>query len=111
VKARIDELRAQFEQASAIHVDYIRHQLLKIIEADPRELFDRDPTDPTGKKFRPRTISELPAHLARAIAKIKIDEAGAPTEVILASKIEACTDRASGRGDECTRAPTNVGCF
>jgi hypothetical protein len=89
VKARIDELREQFEQLSAIHVDYIRHQLLKIVEADPRELYERDPTDPTGKRSRLRYITELPGHLSRAIARLKIDENGAPTEVILASKVEA----------------------
>jgi Terminase small subunit len=90
VKARIDELREQFEQMSAIHVDYIRHQLLKIVEADVRDLYERDSTDPTGKKLRLRSIAELPGYLSRAIARLKIDpENGALTEVILASKTEA----------------------
>jgi hypothetical protein len=87
VKARIEELRLEFEKMSAIHVDYVRHQLLKTIEADPRDLFERDPDDPTGKRFRLRSIADLPRHLSAAIAKLKIDpETGAPLEVSLADK-------------------------
>src|ERR1700719_271604 len=73
VRARIDELRFEFEQMSAIHTDYIRHLLLPIVEADPRDLYERDPADPTGKRRRLRAISELPRHLARAISRLKID--------------------------------------
>jgi hypothetical protein len=90
VKQRIDELRLQFEQLSAIHVDYVRHQLLHTVDADPRELYERDPDDPTGKRHRLRRISELPRHLATAISRVKIDpENGQPVEVILGNKNEA----------------------
>jgi hypothetical protein len=90
VRARIDELRTEFEHFSAIHVDYIRHQLLKMIEANPADLYEPDPTDTAGKRFRLRSIAELPRHLSAAIAKLKIDPAtGAPIEVTLANKIEA----------------------
>jgi hypothetical protein len=89
VKARIDELRAEFEKLSAIHVDYIRHLLLRMLEADPRDLYERDPSDSTGKRFRLRSIAELPKYLTGAIAKLKIDPAtGLPVEVVLAAKNE-----------------------
>ena len=90
VAARIDELRVEFEKLSAIHTDYIRYQLLKMIEANVADLYERDPTDSAGKRLRLRSIAELPRHLSAAIAKLKIDPAtGAPIEVTLANKIEA----------------------
>src|SRR5271163_3014697 len=58
IKARIEELRIEFEAMSAIHLDYVRHMLLRTIEADPRDLYERDPTDSTGKKVRLRPIAE-----------------------------------------------------
>jgi Terminase small subunit len=90
VRERIEELRAEFETMSAIHADYIRHQLLWTVDADPRELYEKDPDDPTGRRHRLRAISELPRHLATAISRVKIDpESGQPVEVILGSKTEA----------------------
>jgi hypothetical protein len=90
VAGRINELRAEFEKLSAIHVDYIRHQLLKMIEANPADLYERDPTDSTGKRFRLRSITELPPYLSAAIPKLRLDPAtGAPLEIVLANKIEA----------------------
>jgi hypothetical protein len=90
VRARIDELRLEFEKMSAIHVDYVRHQLLRIIEADPRDLYEPDPSDAAGRRRRLRSISDLPRHLTSAIAKIKLDpETGGPTEIAFAGKNEA----------------------
>jgi hypothetical protein len=90
VKQRIEELRFEFEQQSAIHADYVRHKILRIVEADPRELYVRDPSDPTGKRRRLRSIDELPSHLAIAISRLKIDpESGEPIEVLLADKTSA----------------------
>jgi Terminase small subunit len=90
VRARIDELRLEFEKMSAIHVDYVRHQLLRIIEADPRDLYEPDPADPTGKRRKLRSISDLPRHLTAAIARLKIDpETGEPVDVTFAGKNEA----------------------
>lgn len=87
VKARIEELRAEFEHMSAIHVDYVRHQLLRTIEADMRDLYESDPSDPTGKRRRLRAISELPRHLTGAITKLKISpETGEPVEIVLGDK-------------------------
>ncbi len=110
VKARIDELRIEFERMSAIHVDYVRHQLLKTIEADPRDLFERDPEDPKGKRFRLRSIADLPRHLTAAIAKLKIDpETGAPVEVLLADKNAAAATllrSLPGGAGEADRGPT-----
>jgi hypothetical protein len=90
VRERIDELRLEFEKMSAIHVDYVRHQLLRIVEADPRDLYEVDPADPSGKRRRLRPISDLPRHLTAAIAKIKLDpETGDPTEIVFTGKNEA----------------------
>jgi hypothetical protein len=75
---------------SGIQVDYVRHKLLRILEADPRELYEPDPNDPTGKRHRLRSISNLPGHLASAIARLKIDpESGEPIDVVFAGKNEA----------------------
>jgi hypothetical protein len=109
VKQRIDELRAQFEQLSAIHVDYIRHQLLHTVDADPRDLYERDPNDPAGKRHRLRQISELPRYLATAISRVKIDpESGQPVEVILGNKNEAAAtllrSLPGGSSDESAKA-------
>jgi hypothetical protein len=90
VKARIEELRIEFEAMSAIHLDYVRHMLLRTVEADPRDLYELDPSDSTGKKVRLRPITELPRHLTTAISKLKIDpETGAPVEVMFGNKNEA----------------------
>jgi Terminase small subunit len=90
VRARIDELRLEFEKMSSIHVDYVRHQLLRIIEADPRDLYEPDPDDPTGKRQKLRSISDLPRHLTSAIARLKIDpETGEPIDVTFVGKNEA----------------------
>jgi hypothetical protein len=87
VRARIEELRVEFERMSAIHVDYVRHLLLRTIEADPRDLYEPDPDDPTGKRVRYRAINELPRHVSGAIVKLKLDpETGAPTEVSFGDK-------------------------
>jgi len=113
VKQRIDELRVPFEQLSAIHVDYIRHQLLRTVDADPRELYERDPDDPTGKRHRLRPISELPRHLATAISRVKIDpESGQPVEVILGNKNEAAAtllrSLPGGASDESAKASASA---
>jgi Terminase small subunit len=90
VRERIDELRLEFEKMSAIHVDYIRHKLLRIVEADPRDLYEPDPADPTGKRRKLRPISDLPRHLTAAIARLKIDpETGEPVDIVFAGKNEA----------------------
>jgi hypothetical protein len=87
VRARIEGLRLEFEKMSAIHADYIRHQLLRLVEADLRDLYGPDPTDPTGVRLKLRPISELPRHLSSAIARVKLDpETGEPIEVVLADK-------------------------
>jgi hypothetical protein len=90
VKARIDELRIEFEKLSAIHTDYVRHELLRLLQANVADLYERDPSDLSGKRFRLRSIDALPRHLSAAIIKLKIDPAtGAPLEVTLSSKHEA----------------------
>lgn len=87
VRARIEELRLEFEKMSAIHADYIRYQLLYLVEADARDLYERDPADPTGKRTRLRSISNMPRRLTKAISRVRIDpETGEPVEIVLASK-------------------------
>jgi hypothetical protein len=110
VKARIEELRVEFEAMSAIQVEYIRHQLLKTLEADPRDLYERDPNDPTGRRCRLRPIADLPRHLTAAISKLKLDpETGSLVEVSLADKNAAAATllrSLPGGADEADRGPT-----
>jgi hypothetical protein len=90
VRARIDELRLEFEKHSAIAADYIRHQVLKLLEANLADFYEADPNDASGKRVRLRSINALPRHLSAAITKIKLDpETGTPTEIVLASKSES----------------------
>lgn len=90
VKARIEALRLEFERLSAISVDYVRHKLLGIVDADVRELYEPDPDDSSGKKRRLRAIDKLPGHLASAVSRIRLDsETGEPVEILLAGKVEA----------------------
>jgi hypothetical protein len=90
VKARIDELRTEFERLSAIHVEYIRAKLLELIEVDAKELYEPDPNDLTGRRLRLRSLTELPTRLSRAISGVKLDPVtGAPVEIKFAGKVEA----------------------
>jgi hypothetical protein len=90
VKARIDELRLEFVKLSAIHADYVRHQVLKLLEANLADFYEADPSDASGKRVRLRAINMLPRRLSAAITKIKLDpETGTPTEIVLASKSES----------------------
>lgn len=114
VKARIEELRVEFEAMSAIHVDYVRHLLLRTVEADPRDLYEKDPDDPTGKRRRLRPIEKLPRHLTNAISRIKLDpESGQPVEVILSNKNEAAATllRSLPGGSDEQSAPAAIAQF
>jgi hypothetical protein len=91
IKARIEELRQEFERTCAdgavVHANYVRSQLVPLIEVDGAELFEQDPGDPTKRRLR--DIGSMPKHLTKAIARIKLDGEGRPAEVVLHSKIEA----------------------
>jgi hypothetical protein len=91
VAARIDELQMQFSERSGIRAEYIQRQLLPLVEANPKDLFepilDIDGKI-TGDKLK--SISELPRSLTAAISKIRCDpESGAVVDIALASKSEA----------------------
>jgi hypothetical protein len=91
VAGRIDELQMQFSERSGIRAEYIQRQLLPLVEANPKDLFepilDIDGKI-TGDKLK--SISELPRSLTAAISKIKCDpESGAVVDIALASKSEA----------------------
>jgi hypothetical protein len=91
VAARIDELQMQFSERSGIRAEYIQRQLLPLVEANPKDLFEPI-LDIDGKKTgdRLKSISELPRSLTAAISKIKCDpESGAVVDIALASKSEA----------------------
>ncbi len=92
VKARIEELRLEFERTCAngavVHANYVRSQLLPLIETDGAELFEQDPEDPTRRRLR--DIGKLPKHLTKSISRLKFDpETGRPTEIILHDKTSA----------------------
>jgi hypothetical protein len=86
VQARIEELSKEFDQRAGIHAEYIKRQLLPIVEANVQDLYERDSAGQTKLK----AISDIPRNVAAAISKIKFDpETGLITEVALASKTEA----------------------
>jgi hypothetical protein len=91
VARRIDELQMEFADRSGIRAEYIQRQLLPLVEANSRDLFELvcdDAGKTTGEKLK--LISELPRSLTAAISKIKCDpETGAVVEVTLAGKTEA----------------------
>lgn len=92
VKERIEELRREFERNCAdgaiVHANYVRAQLLPLIEIDGAELFEPDPEDPTKRRLR--DICKLPKHLTKAISRIKLHaETGRPTEITLYDKATA----------------------
>ena len=90
VKARIEELRVEFERMSGIHVEYIRQKLLELLEIDPKEFYEPDPTDPTGRRLQLRPLTDLPPRLSRAISKLELDPvSGAPVKIAIAGKVEA----------------------
>jgi hypothetical protein len=91
VAKRIDELQAEFADRSGIRAEYIQRQLLPLVEANSRDLFE-PVCDAAGKITgdKLKSISELPRHLTAAISKIKCDpETGAVVEIALANKTEA----------------------
>jgi hypothetical protein len=91
VAARIAELQEQFAERCGIHAEYIQRQLLPLVEANPKDLFEPF-YDNNGKKAgdRLKAVSDLPRSLSAAISKVKVDrENGAVTEIVLANKTEA----------------------
>jgi len=92
VAARIEELATEFQRTCAhgavVHADYVRSQLVPLIETDVRELYEPDPDRPG--KMRLRDIDSLPAHVTKAISRMRFDaETGNPIEITLMSKTEA----------------------
>jgi Terminase small subunit len=93
VADRIAELQVEFGERSSIHAEYLRRQLLPIVEANYQDLFE-PMFGPDGQKIgdKIRAISDLPRRVAAAISKVKVDpESGAVTEVTLDGKIGAAT--------------------
>jgi Terminase small subunit len=92
VKARIEELRLQFEQLSAISADYVRHKLLGFVEFDVRDLYEIDPVDATGRSLRLRPLNDLSERARKSIEKLKLDpETGRPVEITLAGRVSSAT--------------------
>jgi hypothetical protein len=82
VRARIEELRTEFTQMAGIHAEYIQRQILPLVEANPKDLYNADGS------LRP--IAELPRALAKAIRTIKHDaETGRVVEIALYNPTEA----------------------
>jgi Terminase small subunit len=83
VKTRINELLEQFNEQSALKLEYLQRQLLPVLQGNPQDLFERE-TD------RLKTITNLPRETAAAIRSIKFDKTtGNVVEITLADKIAA----------------------
>lgn len=90
VAARIEELQDEFADRSGIHKEYLQRRLLPLIEADPRALFEMVDDPVTGRKSeRLRPVTSLPAALAAAVTKIRLDsKTGDVVGLDLANKSE-----------------------
>jgi Terminase small subunit len=88
VRARVDELLAEFGERNMIKSEYLMHQILPIVEADTRNLFEVKAEADGRKTYRLRSLADLPHRLAAAVQKIKLDEAGNVTEITLHNKNE-----------------------
>jgi hypothetical protein len=90
VAARIDELRAEYSDRSGIQLEYLQNLLLPLAESNIRDLFETVPSpDGNGTIQRLRPISAMPRRVTAAISRIKLNEDGVVTDVILADKISA----------------------
>src|SRR5262245_28861399 len=89
VAARIQELQDEFAARSQLSVEYLQAQLLPLLEANPRDLF-QPAIDAAGNRVNKlRPISEMPRRLAAAISRFKVDEQGTVREIVMADKISA----------------------
>jgi phage terminase small subunit len=83
VRKRIEELLEQFNEQSALKLEYLQRQLLPVLQSNPQDLFERGTT-------RLKTIAALPREVAAAIKSVKFDkQTGALVEITLADKIAA----------------------
>lgn len=87
VKARIEELQAEFNASAAIHASYIQQKLLPLIESNVQDLY----TVGADGQAKLRPISELPRLLAAAITSVKFNETGGVAEIKLTDKVAVAT--------------------
>jgi hypothetical protein len=85
VGQRIAELQQQYAIDGGLQAAYIQQKLLPLIEADIRQLFEKDGEG----KLRLRNLADLPDGIAAAITSVKVDESGEIREFKLASRIDA----------------------
>jgi|HubBroStandDraft_6_1064221.scaffolds.fasta_scaffold665271_1 hypothetical protein len=82
VAARVRELQNQFADRAGLQAAYIQRQLLPLVEANPKDLYNADGS------LRP--IVDLPRELAKAVKKVKLDpKTGRVVEITLHSPTEA----------------------
>jgi hypothetical protein len=90
VRDRVDELLTEFGERSQIKAEYLQHQLLPLVEATSRDLYEMVKGVDGKTSYRLRPLAELPPRLAAAVQRIKLDpESGAVTEIALYSKVDA----------------------
>jgi phage terminase small subunit len=73
VARRIEELRAEFNEAAGIHLRYIQEKLLAIASADVTNYFRQNDWGTLSIK---KNLAELPAEQRAAIAELTINKGG-----------------------------------
>ena len=85
VGVRIGELQQQYALQGGLQAAYIQAKLLPLIEADIRQLFEKD----QNGKPRLRNLTELPDGIAASLSSVKVDKDGEIHEFKLANKTDA----------------------
>jgi hypothetical protein len=73
VRDRLAELRAQFNERSAISLAYLQAQLLRLTKADVGNYLEKAPH---STRLRVKDITALPPELRACIAEVTIDKNG-----------------------------------
>jgi terminase small subunit-like protein len=85
VAQRIGELQQHYALQGGLQAAYIQAKLLPLIEADVRQLFEKD----QNGKSRLRNLTELPDGIAASLSSVKVDKDGEIHEFKLANKTDA----------------------
>jgi hypothetical protein len=102
------EFQRTCAHGAVVHADYVRSQLVPLIETDVAELYESDPDRPG--RMRLRAIESLPPHVTKAITRLKLDPmTGHPVEIVLGGKVEAANTLLRSLGEMGADANVSVG--
>jgi Terminase small subunit len=85
IAKRVDELRAEFNEAAGIHLRYLQEKLLGIVTTDATEFFEQRPYSTSLRLRDPKT---LPPEMRASVAEMYVDKGGR-AGIKLESKLHA----------------------